>query len=282
MAALCADFLAAPVLFTTSPVWATLCALLLVWRRGNVLLEEGDGALRTTLSISRITSFVVCHLVYVVSVRALSASLSPVVGGLNVAGWILAALKLGVLLPTFILLPSATWKSVSRTFSAEAIASLVVLLTFFPRRILETIWPVYGQILARVVSLLAHPFVPSLTYVAARTPILQGPALNVTILEACSGLNGLELFDYLFAMVVLCDWNRLNKGRALVAYFAGTAAMILANALRIASLVVFGNRGFTDIVIRFHISAGWVFFSFAFLIFLTVTYRWMLLPRQRN
>jgi exosortase/archaeosortase family protein len=282
MAALGADFLAAPVLFTTAPLWATLCALLLVWRRGNVSLEEGDGALRTTLSISRIASFVACHVVYVVSVRALSASLSPVAGGLDLAGWILAGLKLSVLLPTFILLPIGTWKSVRRTFSAEGIASLVVLLTFFPHRIAETIWPVYGQILARFVSVLAHPFVPSLTYVAARTPILQGPALNVTILEACSGINGLELFDYLFAMVVLCDWNRLNKGRVLAAYFAGAAAMILANALRITSLVVFGNRGFTDMVVRFHISAGWVFFSFVFLIFLSVTYRWMLLPRRHD
>jgi len=62
---------------------------------------------------------------------------------------------------------------------------------------------------------------------------------------------------------------------------AGAAAMLLGNALRIVLMVVLGNRGLADSVERFHVSAGWMFFSAAFLVYLAVVYRWMLIrPAQ--
>jgi hypothetical protein len=41
-------------------------------------------------------------------------------------------------------------------------------------------------------------------------------------------------------------------------------------------LVVLGNRGFADAVVRFHLSAGWIFFSVVFLAYLCSTYRHLL------
>lgn len=79
-------------------------------------------------------------------------------------------------------------------------------------------------------------------------------------------------------MVAFVDWNRLRKGRLLLAYFAGIAAMLVGNGLRIVSFVVLGNRGFADAVSRFHLSAGWLFFSAVFLAYLSLTYRWLLKP----
>ena len=72
------------------------------------------------------------------------------------------------------------------------------------------------------------------------------------------------------------DWNRLRKDRALVAYFVGLVAMLLGNAIRIISFVVLGNHGFAESISRFHISAGWIFFSAVFLAYLSLTYSWML------
>jgi len=53
--------------------------------------------------------------------------------------------------------------------------------------------------------------------------------------------------------------------------------MIFGNVVRITSLVVLGNHGFADFVSRFHVNAGWLFFAAIFLIFLSLTYRWMLI-----
>jgi exosortase/archaeosortase family protein len=172
------------------------------------------------------------------------------------------------------------WKKIAIIYFPEAIAGLVVLLTFFPSRALETIWPLYGQVLGRFVHTLARIFVPRLAYLADSNPTLSGPNLDVTIVPECSGINGLELFDYLFGVVAILDWNRLRKGPALIAYGAGLFAMLLGNAIRITSFVVLGNRGFAESVSRFYISAGWIFFSVVFLVYLSMTYSWMLGERD--
>ncbi len=80
----------------------------------------------------------------------------------------------------------------------------------------------------------------------------------------------------IFGSVMLLDGNRANKGRALKAYVGGLAAILLSNVVRITSFVALGNQGFAESISRFHISAGWVFFSIVFLIYLSMTYRWMI------
>src|SRR5208337_1228167 len=168
-----------------------------------------------------------------------------------IGGTLLAAWKLCVLAPTILLLPLARWKVLLSAFRAEFVAALVVLFTFFPSRALESLWPWYGQVLGRLVFLLAKPFVPGLGYIKDLTPTVTGPDLDVTIITACSGINGLELFDYLFG-------------------FVGLLAMLLGNTLRLTIIVVLGNRGYADVVSRLHISAGWIFFCAAFLVYLSL------------
>ena len=193
------------------------------------------------------------------------------------SGWTLAALKLSVFAPTLLLLPIPIWKRLAHAYAPELLAGVIVLSTFFPTRLMESAWPWYGQILGRTVYGVAHLFVPT-GYYPALTPTISGPDLDLTILYACSGISGLELFDVLFAFVVFLDWKRLARKRALMAYFAGIAVMLLSNALRITSLFVLGNRGFVDSVSRFHISAGWIFFTVVFLVYLALIYDWMLAP----
>lgn len=274
--AVAGDQFASPALYSSSPLWAIAVCMALVWRRGEVGLELTAACGGLGFSFSRIALFAAAHVVLVSATLFLHAALDPVAGTISIAGWITAALKLSVLLPTLLLLPLARWRILARAYAAEGIAALLVLFTFFPGRILAAVWPWYGQVLGRLVFFCSGLFVHGLTYTSALTPTLHGPDLDVTILLACSGISGIELFDYLFTLMAILDWNRLRKGRTLVAYFAGIAVMFLGNALRIATLVVFGNRGFADAVSRFHLSAGWIFFSVVFLAYLSFIYRKLL------
>jgi exosortase/archaeosortase family protein len=275
-----ADQFAAPILHSTSPLWATMACLLLVWRRGKISLSPGDPDLEFSISIARLAAFLATHGVLILSARALNSAFQASSGAMTFGGTLVAASKLWVLAPTIILFPLAAWKKIAAVYFPEAIAGFVVLLTFFPSRALEAFWPWYGQLLGRFVHTLARIFVPKLAYLAASNPTLSGPELDVTIIPDCSGINGAELFDYLFGVVALFDWNRLRKGRVLLAYFAGLCAMVLGNAIRITSFVVLGNHGFSESIARFHISAGWIFFSAVFLVYLSMTYGWMLGKRD--
>jgi exosortase/archaeosortase family protein len=272
LGAVAADHLVAPVLFSSSPLWALAGFLLLAWRRSKPVALPDSIDTTVKLSPVRIALFAAAHLALLVSVKALDPTLKLVSGTLTTAGWLVAALKLVLIAPTGLLLPRIQWRAFIRFYRAELVAALVVLFTFFPVRAIAEVWPWYGQVLGRFVFHFARFFVPSLSYVKEFTPTLVGPDLDVTILQACSGINGVELFDYLFAFVVFLDWNRLRRVRTLIAYCGGVAAILVSNALRITSFVVFGNRGFADVVARFHISAGWMFFSAVFLIYLCITY----------
>jgi exosortase/archaeosortase family protein len=280
LVAIAADQFAAPILHSTSPLWATTACLLLVWRRGKLSAFAGDPRLELSISIGRLAAFLAAHSLLILSAWALSGRFQAASGAMTLGGTLVAACKLCVLAPTLILFSLAMWKKIATIYFPEAIAGLVVLLTFFPSRALETIWPWYGQVLGRFVHTLARIFVPGLVYFADLNPTLSGPELDVTIIPACSGINGLELFDYLFGVVAILDWNRLRKGPALFAYCAGLLAMLLGNAIRITSFVVLGNHGFAESVSRFHISAGWIFFAAVFLVYLSMTYSWMLGKRD--
>jgi exosortase/archaeosortase family protein len=293
LSAVAADQLLAPTLYTSSPLWAIAACMVLVWRRGDVGFE---GAARSRrfgflfgkdagegffcFSRVRIALFAGAHALLILAARLLHNSIDPFAGAVTVAGGIAATLKFSVLLPTLVLLPLSRWRILARVYAAEGVAALVVLLTFFPSRILATIWPWHGQVLGGFVFYFSRLFVHGLTYTSEFTPTIHGTDLDVTILVSCSGISGIELFDYLFALVAVLDWNRLRKGRTLVAYFAGIVAMFLGNALRIASFVILGNRGFADAVANFHLAAGWIFFSLVFLAYLSLTYRKLLITAR--
>lgn len=221
-------------------------------------------------------AFVLAHLAIVLFVRTTPHVATSASGTLSAAGWLFLLLKIAPLAPILLLLPWGSWRSLCKTYFAEFAAGCLVLFTFFPSRLLEAAWPWYGQLLGRTVYFLAAPFVSHLGFVGTPDPTLTAPALDVTIAPACSGVNAIELFDVLIAVVATVDWNRLNKRRTLAGYFVGLGMMALGNVLRIAFFVVLGNNGFPEPVTRFHLNAGWLFFSAVFVLFLILFYRWML------
>jgi exosortase/archaeosortase family protein len=280
LAAIAADQFSAPILYTTSPLWAAIAFILLVWRRKEKPLSPGETPDSFQLSKGRAAAFLTAHFVLMVAAHWLTPALQPLAGKTTLGGFLLAGVKLCVLLPTLFLLPLSQWKKVLKLYASEGVAALVVLITFFPRRALDSIWPWYGQVLGHTVFSLSRLMVPGLGYVKDLTPTLMGPDLDVTIVQGCSGINGFELFDFLFSLVVILDWNILRKNRTLIAYFAGLLAMFLGNALRITAFVVLGNHGLAESITRFHVSAGWIFFSGIFLVYLCLIYGWMLQKRN--
>jgi exosortase/archaeosortase family protein len=249
--------------------------LILVWRKPDEALPALNQNLLPTKW--RISLFFAMHLVILSVARYFashfgSASVTTYTAGAGA----FAATKFLVLLPSLVLVSTSAWRQVGRRFLPELIASLLVLATFFPQRAFATAWPWYSQGLGKFVFVIARLFVSHLTYSAASFPTLIGPRLDVTIILACSGIDGIRLFDCLFGLVVLADWNRLNKWRALMSYFVGVGAILIANAMRIVLLVIVGNRISAHWVSRQHINAGWIFFVVVFLSFLSLTYRWML------
>jgi exosortase/archaeosortase family protein len=189
---------------------------------------------------------------------------------------LLAAAKMLVFLPTVVLLTKQTWQSLLQQFRPELFASGLALLTYFPFRLFVAAWPFYSTLLAHTAHFLAAMFVTGLGYVPGESPTITGPVLDVHILFGCSGLDGLRLFQILFSLLLVCDWDRLRRWRTLTGYAAGMAVMLLANAIRIAAVVVIGNRISADLVVRYHLEAGWVYVTAVFLLFLLLSYRWLL------
>jgi exosortase/archaeosortase family protein len=187
---------------------------------------------------------------------------------------------LAVLIPTVVLFSFRYWKEFLRSYSSEAKAALLALTMNVPGRVLEAIWPWYSQVFGWIIYVLARSFVPGLGYETGREPTITGPFLDTSIVFACSGISAFELLAYIFGLIVVLDWNCLRKGRALLIYFGCLFFMLVSNALRIASLVVLGNRGSLDYVSPFHESAGAVFFCSIFLIYISLTYKWMTNSRQ--
>jgi exosortase/archaeosortase family protein len=268
------DYVLAPALRNTTPLVVSAFLLCLLVRRLSFDTVEASDS--SHLASWRLISFLVLHLSIVGATRVLVGPRPETPDYTSSIATVTAACKFLVFLPGLVLLPRSGWQRFGRIYRAECVAAAVALLTFFPYRIFATAWPVYSQVLGHFVHALAGFFVPGLGYQVGAAPTLTGPVLDVEIVSACSGLDGIRLFELLFALVVILDWDRVQRQRAVVGYFAGLAGMLFANALRITLMVVLGNRVSAELVVRYHLNAGWIFFTSVFLLYLFVTYRWLL------
>lgn len=271
------DFILAPALRNTSFLIAAALFLCLVVRR---LSAHSLHKATLPLPIRRLTIFGFLHLCLVF----LAGWLGPTgaVYDASHRGLFLAAAKLLVFLPTAVLLDKETWRRIGRHFAPELFASALALSTYFPFRIFVSAWPLYSALLARTVHFLGGLFVTGLGCTPGISPTLTGPVLDVHILFGCSGLDGLRLFQILFFFLLVCDWDRLRRWRTLAGYAAGLGLMLVANAVRIAAMVVLGNRISADLVVRYHLEAGWVYITSVFLLLLLVSYRWLLSPAAEH
>src|SRR5438477_12064426 len=102
------------------------------------------------------------HAAFDLAALATQGALQPVLGTFTTGGSIVAALKLSILAPTFLLLPSAEWLIFWHAYKAEVLAAVVVLFTFFLSRVINSIWPTYGRALDKIVFILSYTVMPSI------------------------------------------------------------------------------------------------------------------------
>lgn len=191
------------MLYSSSPLWSLVVCMGLMWRRGGVgfgqKAESGvpnssfpgtAGAGTFGFSTLGVALFVGAHGLILLICKLLHGTLGPIVGSFSFAGWVTAAMKMSVLLPTLLLLPLDRWRIFARVYAAEALAAVVVLFTFFPSRVAGAVWPWYGQVLGRTVFFVSRLLTPGLIFGSGLTPTIHGPDLDVTILLACSGISG--------------------------------------------------------------------------------------------
>jgi exosortase/archaeosortase family protein len=271
LGAVCLDSWLLPDLNTVAPAFS--CGLLLILALRSSF-NKSLSTLITTPPIApwRLCCFLGLHL------ALMSAAFAGLWKGTHSTGvaMALAASKYLILLPTAVLLSRDAWRHFDGIYRAHWIAAAIALVSFFPLRIFSMAWPWYGQLLGRSVFALAHLFVPATQYVATLTPTLVGPNLEVTIVFGCGGLQGIKLFQILFTLMLVMDWDELNRRRAMAAYFGGLGAMLIANVIRITLLFLVGNTSLQNSVLEYHLTGGWILFTLAFIAYLLATYRWML------
>ncbi len=277
------DYLISPALYNGSILWATAALLLLVVRRGQAPGPDAAELTIAGLSAGRLAIFLALHVIIIAIGRYSSATLTTAAASDAGEAAFFASTKLLILLPGIVLFSRSDWPSLLRRYRDEFFAALVVLLTFFPYRLLHTIWPAYSQVVAALAYYSAKPFVAGLGFLNHPIPTIFGPQLELQIIFWCSGYSALALFDTLLALIAFLDWNELNHKRLLVAYVAGSFAMLVANIVRISLLVMVGNLISPKYATgRFHVNGGWVFFAGVYLVILSISYRWMLLKRAHD
>jgi exosortase/archaeosortase family protein len=273
LGAICLDYVLAPALNTLTPAISFGLLLLLILRR------KPAPAVTTSLASShfarrRVPLFFLLHLGI-----ASTVGLSHFVAGLGsladrTPDVVLALAKYAVLLPTIVLLPRDGWRRFGQLYRAECVAAALALVTLYPYRLFVAAWPWYSQALGHAVYALAHPFVAGLQYSSLSSPLFVGPKLDVAVLFWCSGLQGIKLFQIFFILMLVVDWSVLDRRRTLIGYFAGLAFMLMANVVRITLLVIAGNS-FPQLAVRYHVTAGWMFFALALAVYIGLVYGWL-------
>lgn len=275
LVAITVDQFASPILRTTSPLLATLAFLLFVWRRGHSPLLDANFARETSLPIWRIMLYLAAHLLLIFLCRFAAGYAEPFSGAATLEGTVVGLGKLAVFAPSLFLFSFRDWKRLIRAYRPEGIVALLVLAVNIPHRFVEFIWPWYGRMLGWAVYLLARIFVSGLTYQTGPEPTILGPYYDTGLILNCSGVDAFELLSYVFAFITLLDWDRLRRGRAVLVYLGCLLSVLLCNIPRIAVVTVLHNRGYGDLASGFHLGAGPFFFCSIFLVYVSLTYRWM-------
>jgi exosortase/archaeosortase family protein len=273
------DYLIAPALNVITPPLA--CGLLaaLLLRAASAESTDREGASPAQITDVRLQIFLLLHAALMTAAMAATAQPTLVQPRYGI---LFSAAKYLVLLPTLVLLPLAFWVQLLHRRKAECAVAALALLTLYPHRVFTLLWPWYSQGLGAIVYSVSRPFVAGLEYVSTPGPKLLGPELHVSIVFGCSGLLAVGMFQTVFALALLVDWPVVSRRRALLGYFSGLAIMLCANVLRIILVVVLGNHLAPELVARYHMLGGWMFFGLVVAVCAWFGYGWLVGARSEH
>jgi exosortase/archaeosortase family protein len=111
---------------------------------------------------------------------------------------------------------------------------------------------------------------------------LAHPLFSASVGPACSGLEGIFLFLFLFTLILFVDWERYSKKKALAIYLVGMLYMFMLNILRVTVFFIaaiwatqkWGSSQASHLFVWFfHANVGWIFYLIGIIIFFAVLFR---------
>lgn len=235
------------------------------WVRGDTGLKQLNAAAR---ALPVRASLLVLHLVLVAPLVPISYLLygshaAPLPFPALVAAWIGFA-SAAVIALCLALAPLRAWRAAALSLGAVwAYALGAALLAASAMEWAQKLWAPTASVTFDLVRWILAPILPKLLSDPANL-ILYTPNFAIQVSDICSGLEGLGLMLAFCIAWLVCCRRELRFPRALVLIPAGLLLIFGLNVVRIAALMLIGDRGYTDIAVYgFHSQAGWIAFNCA-------------------
>jgi len=183
---------------------------------------------------------------------------------LSVAGVVVLWSVVGVaaaLTAVMALAPLPLWLDAARALGVMWwYAAIAALLGTSLMQSAQSLWTPSAMLTFDLVRRLLTPILPTLSADPA-TLVLGTKIFAVQIADVCSGLEGVGLILAFSGAWLFYFRSEYIFPRALLLVPAGIVSIFFLNVLRIAALILIGDRGFPDVAIYgFHSQAGWVAF----------------------
>jgi exosortase/archaeosortase family protein len=189
----------------------------------------------------------------------------------------------------FIFVDFRVFGNLIKTFKKEWILSssfAVLFLATFP--LVQRLWQPFaffaGKMVAKALAF-SHPG----SWFNPTTNTLYVREFSTSIGEPCSGVEGMSLFIILFTAMLIVDWKRIYKGKALLLYPIGVIMMSVANIVRIYAIELLGYQislkfgpdvAHKIVMDQFHSHFGWIFYTILILIFFKIAYPFFIRPAK--
>lgn len=113
-------------------------------------------------------------------------------------------------------------------------------------------------------------------------PVVGTGQFCATILDPCSGMEGITAFEICYAALVVIIWKKMNKIRAVAGFFIGVAAMYVLNLFRIYALILIGHYGGSHRARElWHSQGSAVFYGISLLVLIILLEKWIA-PREKD
>jgi len=161
----------------------------------------------------------------------------------------------------------------------------IMVAYFFVIQVFQMIWRFFGNIAAQSVHFLLSIGFDN-TYLnmnPTRNPLLGVGDFIVGISNECSGIDSLLLFISLYTVLLVLDWNRMDRKKMFILFIPGIIGTVLYNVLRIYMLILVGVFISPEFAIdMFHSNIGWILFLLFFMAFWHFGSSWVYIKNAKT
>ncbi|MBR9705444.1 archaeosortase/exosortase family protein [Candidatus Pacearchaeota archaeon] len=174
------------------------------------------------------------------------------------------------------------FKDFYKEFKRELTYFLIFgVIVYFLMEQVWKLWPYFALIVTKSVHFLLDLLPAKVILLNSNT--LQFGTFAAKIAEACSGTYSIFLFTALYLFILLLDWKKFNKLRAILIFVPAVIGAFLVNIFRVFVLMVVGNYISREAALGlYHSYTGMIFFLIYFALFWVLTYKWLEKPEYRK